>query len=114
MFKSAARAVRSVRWVKWSVKAVLEAIFSRISGKSTRGSLAATASRKAKSEGGSSGLSSGLRVPGKDKEVLFSFYDFSRATLAASADQQPHRIDLRYRPVANSSDQRLWFTNRLD
>ena len=52
------------------MKPVRAAISSRISGKSTRGSLAATASRKAESEGGSSSLSSGL------KKVLFALHGF--------------------------------------
>jgi len=35
----------------------------------------------------------------KDKEVLFSFLRLYGPTLAAPADHQSHRIDLRYRPA---------------
>jgi transposase-like protein len=48
----------------------------------------------------------------KDKEVLFTFYGFPAQHLAAFTDYQPHRIDLRYRPIANSPNQGLRFTNR--
>src|SRR6202011_2897492 len=33
-------------------------------------------------------------------------------TLAAFTDHQPHRIHFCYRPITNSANQRLWFTNR--
>ena len=48
----------------------------------------------------------------KDKEVLFTFYEFPAIALAASTDHQSHRIHLRYRPPANPSNQGLRLTNR--
>src|SRR5712664_2852073 len=48
----------------------------------------------------------------KDKEVLFTFYDFPARALAAFTDHQPHRIHLCYRPTTNSPNKGLRFTNR--
>ena len=91
VLKSAARAVRSVMCVKASVKPVRAAISSRISGKSTRGSLVATASRKAKSDGGSSSLSKGL----KTRLILFCHPRFriAQPNYSAGAPRRRDRSD---------------------
>src|SRR6202035_3437971 len=49
---------------------------------------------------------------GKRKRSALYLLRLPSPTLAAFTDHQPHRIHFCYRPITNSANQRLWFTNR--
>ena len=54
----------------------------------------------------------GHRLPGKRQRIAIHILRLSGPTLAPFTDHQPHRIHFCYRPITNSANKRLRFTNR--